>query len=247
MMRIAERFLRATTGLNDGATRSGLAWLIVMSGLLCITVLGWVAIHLADAQETFQATQLVFTAVLPLFGTWVGAVLAFYFARDNLREATNTTIRLRRGDDDTTPVTAVMIPQESIDLARLGPTEPLAGKRLKDLLERMRQSKRQRIPVVNHQNIVQVIVHESTLHAYAAKVGEALDSLSKTIGDLLNDRVLGPRIQAMAFVAEDDQIAKSRRAMQVVTECNDVFVTKHGQPSEAMIGWLTNTDLAGQE
>jgi hypothetical protein len=44
-----------------------------------------------------------------VLGTWVGTVLAFYVARDNLHAATDSTVRLAGGIAPTTPVTAVMI------------------------------------------------------------------------------------------------------------------------------------------
>jgi hypothetical protein len=45
---------------------------------------------LADEGNRDGITRLVFVSVLPLFGTWVGTVLAFYFISRNLETATAT-------------------------------------------------------------------------------------------------------------------------------------------------------------
>lgn len=61
---------------------------------------------------------MVFTAILPLLGTWVGAVLAFYFSQDNLQAASTTTlnaVRTGKGLPSDTFVTDVMTPAAQIN------------------------------------------------------------------------------------------------------------------------------------
>jgi hypothetical protein len=66
-----------------------------------------------------ETSRLVFSSVLPLLGTWVGTVLAFYFARENLAAATESTLRLA-GLETTTPVTNVMIRESEFIAYDLG-------------------------------------------------------------------------------------------------------------------------------
>src|SRR4029453_16222492 len=84
------------------------------------------AIIYASDDERDETTRLVFTAMLPLFGTWVGTVLAFYFARENLQAATKSnpastesSLRLIHGFTPETPVQEAMIPLASIDSHKL--------------------------------------------------------------------------------------------------------------------------------
>lgn len=51
-----------------------------------------------------EMARLVFNSILPLFGTWVGTVLAFYYVRDDLDAATASTERVM-GLKPPTPVT----------------------------------------------------------------------------------------------------------------------------------------------
>jgi hypothetical protein len=76
---------------GSGATRQLLAITIVSLSVVVIVVASGLAIGFAPSgAERTEATRLVFTSVLPLLGTWVGTVLAFYFARENLRTATES-------------------------------------------------------------------------------------------------------------------------------------------------------------
>jgi hypothetical protein len=65
------------------------------------------------------------------------------------------------------------------------------------------------------------------------------------MNDLLAKPEFRSQVEAIAYVGPDADLAQARAAMRSVTGCNDVFVTKQGQPSDPVIGWLTNTQLAG--
>src|SRR5262249_10220259 len=49
---------------------------------------------LAGADAFERNTTLVFTALLPLLGTWVGTVLAYYFSRKNFETASQSVERM---------------------------------------------------------------------------------------------------------------------------------------------------------
>ena len=75
---------------GEALTRALIAIVIVGASLLSILVISGGAIALADDKAAMS--RLVFTSVLPVLGTWVGTVLAFYFARENLEAATSSTL-----------------------------------------------------------------------------------------------------------------------------------------------------------
>jgi hypothetical protein len=235
---------------KDVNTRQYLAVGIVVLSIAGITAISWVVIALADDASRPEMARMVFSAVLPLLGTWVGTVLAFYFARDNLQAATESTLALV-GDrlDQKTPVTAVMIPAGQIVAYDLGADEQASAVLLKDIHSKMTGASppRQRLPIRNVSGAAVYVIHESTLLAFAQSVGEAPDSLTKTLGELLAVQEYKELVEAMGFVAETATIAEARTAMASVKQCNDVFVTSHGKREEPVIGWLTNTLLAGVE
>ena len=79
---------QAAASAADQTTRNRIAFWITLGGMVGVTILGIVVICLApDGKSKSDAAQLVFGSVLPLLGTWVGTVLAFYFAKANFESA----------------------------------------------------------------------------------------------------------------------------------------------------------------
>jgi hypothetical protein len=85
-------------------------WLAL--GIVAVSAVGLVVISIAAlywSSDRSATTQTIFTSLLPLFGTWVGTVLAFYFARDNLEAATESTLRATGALSLSDPVATAMI------------------------------------------------------------------------------------------------------------------------------------------
>ena len=228
---------------GDSWTRSLIALVIVGSSLAVILVISGVAIALADNRST--TSRLVFTSVLPLLGTWVGTVLAFYFARENLEAATDSTLALA-GKTDTT-VTKVMIREADIVAHDLAANEDPKTVKLSAVRKTMAKTNPpgRRVPIRDANRLVLYVLHDSTLTAFAEDLpaGEKVDD--KTIGDLLADAKYRQLIEANGFVSENATISGARTVMTSIENCNDVFVTPNGKRDERAIGWLTNTLLAG--
>lgn len=237
----------AATSEGENGTRSRLAWAIVICSVIGVVLLGTVVIIFADRTKRYEAAQLVLTALLPLMGTWVGTVLAFYFAKENLQAATESTLKLRAPMDGDVPVKDVMIRADSIDHERLAAGTDLAALPLSQVHTKMKTTNRDRIPVLDASGAVLIVIHASTLSQYAGKINEKIDALTKKAKDLADDAEYGPLVKAIAFVAADAKLDAARRAMRNTPKCNDVFVTEGGQGREPIVGWLTNTELAKRE
>jgi hypothetical protein len=249
VQRIRESTARGTS-TSSGATRHALALAIVSLSVIGITLAAALAIWLADPNGRPEMARLVFASVLPLFGTWVGTVLAFYFARDNLQAATDSTIRLSGRLEPATPVQQVMIPASRIVAYVLKPGEDVNALRLTTLYDQMKVSKRQRIPILDASQAVLYVVHESTIHSFADSVTKNADDPAvfiETVADLLLKDEYKKAIAAIGIVGPNAVLAEARAAMRSIENCNDVFVTAHGQKTDPIMGWLTNTDLAGLE
>jgi hypothetical protein len=241
----------AATGAQaggDGGTRHTLALAIISLSIVGISLASGLAIGFAG-KDRADTTRLIFTSVLPLFGTWVGTVLAFYFARENLQAATESTLRLGARVEPRTPVQQVMIPKAQMLSYDLKTGEDPKTVRLSDLYSRMQAVGRHRIPIFDSAGSVVYVVHDSTITAFADSVNKKPDdsAFTETIGDLLGKAEIGDVIGAIGIVGVDANLADARAAMRTVDGCNDVFVTTTGKRSDPVVGWLTNTDLAGLE
>ncbi|MBN3496382.1 hypothetical protein [Arthrobacter pascens] len=226
-------------------TRDDLARNVLIFGIAGIIIVSGVAIWLASDANRPEMARLVFASILPLFGTWVGTILAFYFARENLVAATESTQRLL-GLKPTTPVSEVMIPKARIISHNLPASTPAESVPLADLYTRMVSAGVSRIPILDESGAVTFVVHKSTIDAFAATLEtyEAPEALTQTIHELLLNPTLERRIKAIGVVGPNAVIAEARRTMSSIPECHDVFVTAGGARKNPVIGWLTNTDLA---
>ena len=77
---------------DDGRERQRLASWMAGLGVTGITIISVTVIFLSTAHD--EASKYVMAAVVPLFASWVATVLAYYFARENLRSATDSVASL---------------------------------------------------------------------------------------------------------------------------------------------------------
>jgi hypothetical protein len=92
---VADKDTLTSTVDPEDRTRNRLAISMVIVAVVGVTAISFVVV--LAAEDAGRASRLVFTAVLPLFGTWVGTVLAYEFARENLKTATESTVAARQG------------------------------------------------------------------------------------------------------------------------------------------------------
>ena len=229
-------------------TRLWIAIAMVSLSAVGVIAISWVAIGTADATDRADTATLVFSSVLPLLGTWVGTILAFYFARENLEAATASTIstiRLAGGLAPTTPVTEAMIPRARITAKVVQAEADAPNVTLAELQTQMNNAKHRRIPILDSSDVVLYVVHDSTIAAFAASQAMRVEDLvNETMAQLLASPVFKGLVEAIGSVGPSATIADARAAMRSVQDCNDVFVTQQGKRKDPALGWLTNTDLA---
>lgn len=231
---------------TDTSTRKWLAVGIVGASVLGIVAISVIAIAFAGSASRADTSRLVFSSVLPLLGTWVGTVLAFYFARENLQAATESTLRLA-GIETATPVTQVMIPERDFNVYDLSSGQDVATVPLADVRAKMQgmSPPSRRLPIRNASGAVLYVVHDSTITAYLESERQTSATPNETMGGLLSKAEFRGLVEAIGFVAEKATVADARSVMANIKNCNDVFVTASGKRDERAIGWLTNTLLAG--
>src|SRR4051795_729502 len=168
----------------DNTRRWIAIWMIIL-GVVLLIVVSIAAIWLADDKDRPEMARLVFASAVPLVGTWVGTVLAFYFARENLqaaaesqRAATESTVSLLGRLAPSTPVTAVMIP-----VSRISPKQSVADDAaaralpLGALYQSMRSSGHSRVPIFDTAGVPLYVVHEPDIDKYAQSVSLGADAL----------------------------------------------------------------------
>jgi hypothetical protein len=237
--------------------RQYLAAIIVGIATLGAVFLAYVTIDAAKDNKAGVA-QNVLNSLLPLIGTWVGTVLAYYFSRENFEAAARSVVTAASTltPDERLRSVAVrerMIPRERMFLRTL----PATGIGLEQLKGDLAAAgKGERVPVLDENGAPALMVHLSRIDKFVA---EALGRLAGdpaalanpailkqataklTLADMLSATALKAELEgSWTTVAENATLADAKRAMESVRGCQDVFVTKTGARTEPVIGWITN-------
>lgn len=227
--------------VND---RHRFSWTILLFGLAAVTILGVVAI-LADK----DSARSVLTAVLPLVGTWVGTILAFYYGKDNLQAATESAKALSNlsGDDKlrAIPAESVMIKRSAIK-AWNSDEKPLATSNVKDALEFLTLYRVPRLAILSAKDIPQCVIHRSEIDRYVAENITRPETATMTLEQFLsaNPRLAELSKSSFGVIRQAASLAEAKEIMDNNHNIQDVFVTTTGKADAPVLGWITDDTIA---
>ena len=72
-------------GTEDPRTK--LAFLVTLFSIITVGIISLTILVGSVFGADLEGAQLVLTGILPLLGTWVGTILAYYFSKDNFETA----------------------------------------------------------------------------------------------------------------------------------------------------------------
>lgn len=203
---------------------------LVLLALFVIAAGVWIG---PDSLE--ENTRLVFNALLPLFGTWVGAVIAFYFSRENFESASKSVSAANEAVRDMAAQTLerlrainvrdIMVPRTKMQVLQLGQTEdPEAQINFRQqVLERFVVPVT-RLPVLGHDDRFRYMIHESMAYKFVSDQWRQGTGLSDnaTLQDFLNHKDMRDLVsKAIAFVAATETLADAKAEMEHVQRCQD--------------------------
>jgi hypothetical protein len=218
-------------------------------GILVIAAVALSGAAFSNKPEQFKDTsQLVFNSLLPLLGTWVGTVLAYYFSRKNFESASQSVERMvtltteqRLGQ---LLVQKEMLRSGQITVFQIAPGKSPKDVLLKDLRIKL-GDKITRIPVVDSNGVVLYIVHQSGLFKFIAEkaLGGGVNIEKLTLQDLVDDAELKNWVTNIVYIPESASVADAKKKMDDQKGCQDLIVTQTGSNAEPMLGWMTNVDI----
>lgn len=196
-------------------------------------------------------------SLLPLWGTWVGTIIAFYFGRENFEAATKSyrdVIKTLTPEQKIAaiPVREVMIPVEKIKYMEY--TEDTKKKKLVDILNDPIFREYFRMAFLTPEKILKYIIHKSTLAIFIVEKTQAksmdgtpvkVEAEILTLQDLIQYENSESRIPAMlkrgyGFVSIGACLLDAKKIIDSLPECQDVFVTQNGKENEPVLGLITN-------
>lgn len=232
--------------------KNQLAWTVFLVSTGGILFAAYLA---GSGDASAPSRREIFNILVPLFGTWVGTILAFYFSKENFESANESVRKMaaRLSPEQAMRQTSVRQAMKlrgaisAVVLAADGGDDAVTLKTLREVLDKGNS----RVPVFRAGDIAKYVVHDSTLAKFIAdKAMRDPGSVSDatTLAEMLAHPIGGEDIKSMvgrmAFVGLDASLADARDAMLAVKGAQDVFVTRSGGSGEAVEGWLTNSDFA---
>ncbi|MBB5754988.1 hypothetical protein [Prosthecomicrobium pneumaticum] len=251
--------LQATLAVERGRVADRIIWGgyvaigILIGAVVCPTI--WLIVRPSSdtivIQSAFEQLEKLSAAIFPLLGAWIGAVIAFYFARDNFESAAQNTKALLQEalPDRLTSIAAAeaMIPADKL-LTVSTPEDdgrPLYG----DILKTFEAKGLSRVIVLKGRKGLGVI-HDSTVNRFVlGKTATGAQAADIKLSDLLGDPAIAPILDDTAiYVAPNTTLAAVRKAMEArstaLGSCRDAFVTTTGAPSDDIVGYLSDLDIA---
>jgi hypothetical protein len=245
--------------------RDSLAKQVFWISVGALAMLGSVALIGAsklDSDHFAGGAKDILALLLPVLGTWVGTVLAFYFGNQNFitahRAALETLQATGAVDLSTKAVGDVMRLRGNI-VAMTVPAGGLGSVKLADIDAKLNSatpdgSTASRLPFFDAESKAVAMIHAATWSQMilagqkaTPPVNVATDTLDKLLpldfpskaGKTFQNFVTG----TLAFVGIDRSLADAKAAMEAKPGCQDVMVTKTGSIKEPVLGWITNVDI----
>lgn len=232
-----------------GEPRSVLAYGTLIFSGLAITIMAVFAI-VTDPEKTMT----IFNIVLPVFASWVGTILAFYFGRENFESASQ---QVRAATQQVRDIAQALTPEQRAEALVTSIMRPLAktvyfsipkGKGDKDIkLSEIRDKFRDnvsRLPIIDADKKPKYMLHESSIDRYIASGGKEDDTLETFIATQKKAGFEFGVNKGFVVVSEQTTIAAAKRKMEETPSCQDIFITKDGSPDEPLTGWISNVRMA---
>jgi len=232
----------------------------VLWGTLIIAAIGIgfavVALTVGEerAKSAFTILQYVFGALLPLWGTWIGTILAYYYSKENFESANRSVQQLVdkvTSEKKLQSVKAkdVMIPKEKLIYQTMSTGEDLTKFKLKDnCLDEVASKGIKRVIILNEKDNALYVIHRDLISFFIAQETIAKRPVEdSTLKDMLekgSDDIKQTMKNSVKFIGEEANLLEAKNLMQQYKTCQDVFITKNGNPNEPILGWITNVTIS---
>jgi hypothetical protein len=214
----------------------------IVAGVCAIAAI--VAASLQSPEEAGDTAKEILAILLPVLGTWIGTVLAFYFGRENFEAGARET-RLSLGQQrlDSLAIDAAIKPADIKPLSV--PDAAAAGALpLSQIDTHLKTIKFARTPVLTTDQKPLYVVHRQPLDSFLVSKAQAG---SPTAGLTLQDLLADPQGQivkdSFVIVPQTATLAEAKAAMEGRKGCQDVFITQTGKADSPIVAWLTNNEI----
>lgn len=222
-----ERFYEKSFSAN----RNLLALILVILTIVALVII--TALYFFNSNDEDVADR-IFNSLLPLFATWIGTILAFYFGRENFEVATNRYNQLitQLTPDllDDVLVSQVMITRKTLVGQNI---EDIKGQSISKIIDFLKRVGKSRLPIFEGDEIV-YIIHISTL----LDIVQDEKFESDKFEDVLKDDSRMKLLRSFETILETEKLESARNIFSQNTDIKDIFVKNS---NGTVTGWLTDS------
>ncbi|MDR4504124.1 MAG: hypothetical protein MRK01_04925 [Candidatus Scalindua sp.] len=246
------------TQQQEENARSKIGRHIVYFALAIIGILGisaLIVIWRAEAtslEKRLSAVKDILSILLPVVGTWVGTVLAFYFSKENFATAAQQTsdlVRQLTPEEKLKSIKAKSVWISMTNKKTVSLTLDKEEKEIhlkKDILDLLTKTNRNRLPIVTASGNVKYLIHRSIIdkfiseQAISGKLSDEKTAAKLTLEEFLQEGTYKQISQSFGIVNIDASLIDVKAQMDSIDNCSDVFATEDGTKNGNASGWVTN-------
>jgi hypothetical protein len=222
--------------------RKWLSTVIVFSSIGGIIITAALAMYYGSKEDN---SERIFTMLLPVFTSWVGTVMAFYYGKENFSAANQETRELLKevSQPSNKPEISVKVAMRSITdmkVKTLSDDTAAQTTTITDLKNKL-SNEASRLPILNYEKHPLYMLHSSIINSVPQ------NDLTQSLSDfIVTQKQAGKRFgvnYGFVVVSENSVLSDAKEKM-LKQKCQDIFVTKEGSADEPLVGWISNIRLA---
>lgn len=238
---------------NDARNRERIGLGVLIASIGAVLVISGIVVWKADDKDT--ASRNVMAMTLPLYGTWVGTILAFYFTRNSFEAASNASARntellsqYRGGIISASPPPDNKLAKIALKSLANGLifSQNDLSKPLKEVVEDLVAKDRYKTIVVDADKKYVSLLSRLNASAFLnPPAGGSNAAASPSLKDYLDWRsTQGPDAQPkVVYLPETASLADAERRLNETAGCQDVIVTIDGSPTSPVVVYITDVDI----
>ena len=212
-----------------------------------VAILVLAILTIINGGDTHKDTMTIFNTTLPVFASWIGTILAFYFGRENFESANqqvqNLVQRLSPEQKAQEKITSVMRTTHAMAFYQMPKSTTYKDITLALIQQKFESDEINRLPIVDENREIQYMIHESKLNKYLLTTQKDKSSFVEFLS--MTKEGLSPfgKNRGFVVVSQLSSLAEAKQKLETNRESQDIFITKTGSSKEPILGWISNTRL----
>jgi len=193
--------------------------------------------------------DVILQTLIPLWGTWIGTVLAFYFGKNNFEAATKSYQDVIEKLTPREKMSELLVKEYMVPLKKLVYLiyDEKKNEKIYDILKYEQFEPYNRFAFFNSDGTAKYIIHRSLFNRFISSKVENNLSIEEikelTLEDLVensDDTIKNVLKNSFAIVSINATLLDAKVKIDSIPECLDVFITTNGATYEKVEGLITN-------